>query len=140
MEFANRKAAVDAAAHDEREEKRAQRGHHRHGPSRGDGEDEALAQQREEEEKAWTTDFDMDDYEPFMAKNTQFFTTGKDHEVFRTVLDGLDGAFDKKFEVKHCLPKNKWRVKFEIPNGKDPAIEVNVNILRVDDRHSCVEF
>lgn len=133
-EFVNRKKLVDEESQKDREDKRAQRAERagNRKVTRGEGKDEEDAD--ENEEAAWA-DFEMEDFEPTMQKNTQFFTTSKPAPVFADIL-----ALARAAKAEPVVSGDKWKCKFTLKDEKAGPIQMSVSLLKVDDTTTCVEF
>jgi len=87
----------------------------------------------------------MDEYDPVLEKQTQFFTTYEPEQVWKTIVDKL-----KDKDVSPELSEKKWKLNFEKVAELDEEEKKNnvvpdsflgqIKLLKVDQDTICVDF
>ena len=101
------------------------------GDNRSDAIDEGEEEKKYDLEEAKR---EIEEYEPVIGKNTEFFTQENPDELLMEIA----GYFETK-EYKVQVAKDKYKVKGTIiEEGKEP-IEVVIRIFKVPPKRYCVE-
>ena len=80
----------------------------------------------------------MEDFEPTLQKQTQFFSTSKPEPIMTDLMALLKSGVVEAEGLS--MSSSKWKLKFVLKDARSGPIQCNASLLRVDDSMLCVEF